>query len=306
MKSKYHVQTIFVSLIAVVLSVTVVMAMTGCTFAGSAEEGEPESAVIEGTWFSYAVRGITDYIFYDDGTYVTFFEGDDSEQIAKDKAAHYKYSYDVSSSLLSMEDTEGTVTYKAALTADKLKLTGTGDYKSMEMKLYRTAEAAKLASPAYYTSDEFCNSIKDSKGFCIRKGILYAYMGKAKKITIPSTVRRIYMDALSGDFGHGVNLKKVIVPGSVKQIDKNAFAFTNADVIVIREGVKTIKSTAFMDSYIDKIYFPRSLTRIGTKIMETEEGLDGTRIYVYKNSRIHKYFKQKKNQPYGRYKLIFR
>lgn len=72
--------------------------------------------------------------------------------------------------------------------------------------------------------------------------------------------------------------------------------------IIVEEGVKEIEEWAFGDSYIEEIWFPSSLEKIGNGIMETEEGLDGTRIHVPENSKISKYFEQ--DMPYGNAELI--
>ncbi len=112
----------------------------------------------------------------------------------------------------------------------------------------------------------------------------------------------IYVNAFSGDFGYGAELKQVIVPGSVKKIDEGAFAFTNADIIYIEEGVETIGARAFSDSYIDEIHFPESVTEAGAGILETEEGLRDAKIYVIDGSYMQEYFK--KNIPYGEPEII--
>jgi hypothetical protein len=151
--------------------------------------------------------------------------------------------------------------------------------------------------------EAYYNSIKDKDGFCIADGILYAYLGQEREITIPDTVTEIYGSALSGDFKHGENLVKVIVPGTVRKIDSGAFAFTAAKKIVVEEGVEEIEKWAFGDSYIEEIWFPSSLQKIGNGIMETEEGLDGTKIHVPKNSMISQYFEQA--MPYGNAELDY-
>ncbi|MBN7772317.1 leucine-rich repeat domain-containing protein [Clostridium aminobutyricum] len=161
----------------------------------------------------------------------------------------------------------------------------------------------RVNQPDEDPTEAYYESIKDKDGFCIKDGILYAYLGKDKEITIPETVTEIYNSALSGDFGHGANLKKVIVPGTVKKINGGAFAFTSAKKIIVEEGVKEIGEWAFGDSYIEEIWFPASLEKIGNRIMETEEGLDGTKIHVPKNSEISQYFEQ--NMPYGNAELIY-
>jgi hypothetical protein len=163
--------------------------------------------------------------------------------------------------------------------------------------------ADRVNLPDQDPTEMYYQSIMDKDGFCIEDGILYAYLGKGSEITIPETVVEIYGSALSGDFKHGENLKKVIVPGTVKKIDNGAFAFTSAKEIILEEGVKEIGEWAFGDSYIEEIWFPSSLEKIGGGIMETEEGLDETEIHVPENSRISRYFEQ--NMPYGNAELVY-
>lgn len=146
-------------------------------------------------------------------------------------------------------------------------------------------------------------AVKDKNGFCIENGVLYAYVGKNEEIIIPSNVTEIYSNALSGDYNHGINLKKVTIPGTVERIDNHAFAFTNAKYIYIEEGVKEIDADAFQDSYIKEIHFPSSIEKIGELIMDTEEGLYDTKIYLKKDSFIHKYFQEK--MPYGDVEICF-
>ncbi|CDM68414.1 putative membrane protein [Clostridium bornimense] len=155
----------------------------------------------------------------------------------------------------------------------------------------------------YKDSEESSMVIKDKNGFCIENGVLYAYVGKNEEIIIPSNVTEIYSNALSGDYNHGINLKKVTIPGTVERIDDHAFAFTNAKYIYIEEGVKEIGSNAFQDSYIKEIHFPSSIEEIGELIMDTEEGLYDTKIYIEEDSAIHEYFKKK--MPYGDVEICF-
>lgn len=112
-------------------------------------------------------------------------------------------------------------------------------------------------------------AVKDKNGFCIENEVLYAYAGKCEEITIPSNVTEIYSNALSGDYNHGINLKKVTIPGTVDRIDDHAFAFTNVKYIYIEEGIKEIGANAFQDSYIKEIHFPPSIEVIGKLIMDT-------------------------------------
>ena len=142
----------------------------------------------------------------------------------------------------------------------------------------------------------------DENGFVIEKDVLTAYVGEAEEVTVPEGVTTIADLAFSGDYDHGINLVKVTVPGTVKTIETEAFSFTNADVIIIEEGVESIGDYAFMDSYIKEIHFPASLTDIGAAIMETEEGLWDCKIYVPAGSDIQAYMEA--DPPYGEVEII--
>lgn len=162
-------------------------------------------------------------------------------------------------------------------------------------------------TPAQDSSTEDQNSklsrYDDGDGFCIKDGVLLAYIGSASEVEVPGDVTEIGEDAFSSDMQRGVKLTKVTVPGTVKTIDQRSFSFTAADVIVIKEGVTSIGDSAFMDSYISEIWFPKSLTSIGDGIMSTEEGLWDTVIHLKKGSAADKYFKA--DMPYGDVKLEY-
>lgn len=164
------------------------------------------------------------------------------------------------------------------------------------------------ASIKYSMNNKYWNSDKmrekkekllelvDSEGFCIKDGVLIAYIGTKKIITIPATVTQIGENALAGDM-YSTTVSEVIVPGTVKKVDARAFAFTAADVIRFEEGVEEIGESCFMDAYVKEVYYPESLKKAGKLMMETEEGLDGTVIYVVSGSYMENYFKTQ--MPYG-------
>ena len=138
--------------------------------------------------------------------------------------------------------------------------------------------------------------IVDEKGFCIKDQVLIAYIGREKKITIPEKVTRIGENALAGDM-YSTTVQEVTVPGTVKKIDARAFAFTAADIIRFEEGVEEIGDACFMDAYVKEVFYPKSVTKAGELLMETEEGLDGAVIHVVAGSYMENYFK--KQMPYG-------
>lgn len=138
--------------------------------------------------------------------------------------------------------------------------------------------------------------IVDEKGFCIKDQVLIAYIGREKKITIPEKVTRIGENALAGDM-YSTTVQEVTVPGTVKKIDARAFAFTAADIIRFEEGVEEIGDACFMDAYVKEVFYPKSVTKAGELLMETEEGLDGAVIHVVAGSYMENYFKEQ--MPYG-------
>ena len=152
-----------------------------------------------------------------------------------------------------------------------------------------------------------CYSTKvDKKGFYIKKGVLIRYLGNKKKLTLPKKVKAIGEGAFEITDDYKGYVKTLTIPKTCKTIKKEALIFSGIKKVVMKEGVKELKTRCFADTYITKIYFPKSVKKIGRGIMDTEEGLQGTKIYVYKNSKAHKYFKKTKNQPYGQYKLKLR
>ena len=270
--------------------ITILILIAAMLFAGCSQVRKaPDNEGIYGTWYEAVSDSVTTYIFYGDNTW-TAFDSRDAENVE-----YYEYKYDGLNGTLLLQDME----YEAVLDETTLKLSGEG---GEDIELYRDMEEAKLADPYYYSSEEFTGSIKDKDGWCIKDGVLYAYRGTAEEVTVPAGVAEIYANAFSGDFGYGAELKQVIVPGSVKKIDEGAFAFTNADIIYIEEGVETIGARAFSDSYIDEIHFPESVTEAGAGILETEEGLRDAKIYVIDGSYMQEYFK--KNIPYGEPEII--
>ena len=268
-----------------ILILIAAMLLAGCSQVRKA----PDNEGIYGTWYEAVSDSVTTYIFYEDNTW-TAFDSRDAENVE-----YYEYKYDGLNGTLLLQDME----YEAVLDETTLKLSGEG---GEDIELYRDLEEAKQADPYYYSSEEFTDSIKDKDGWCIKDGILYAYRGSDEEVTVPAGVTEIYENAFSGDFGYGAELKQVTVPGSVKKIDEGAFAFTNADIIYIEEGVETIGARVFSDSYIDEIHFPESVTEAGAGILETEAGLNDAKIYVIDGSYMQKYFK--KNMPYGDPEII--
>jgi len=281
-------KTIKVLLLVLVLILSVMTA--GCT----SGKKVPANEGILGIWYECSGGIMEVVIFYDDDTFVRT-----PEEFAGDEDLDYTpFVYDEELGRLEFTAFEETAT----VTVGEDTMEYTIDDLDENHILYRDRAEAEERDPYYFMTGEFTDTIMDEYGFCIKDGILYAYRGDAEEVTVPDNVTIIYSEAFAGDYNHGVNLKKVIVPGSVEKIQSNAFAFTNADSIIIEEGVKELGSYVFMDSYIEEIRFPASLVEIGAGILETEEGLQGTKIYVPADSKIENYLKE--NEPYGDVEII--
>ncbi len=260
-----------------------------CSCSGTEENQEG----INGTWYASQYGEMWIYRFKEDGTCARYAEE------VPDMEEYSPFSFDEESGSMKFSDAEDE-TYRAELTEEAFIIENVTYEETYH--LYRDRKKALESDPFYLQSDEFTDTIRDQDGWCIRDGILYAYRGDAVSVTVPGGVKEIYNSAFSGDSGHGTELTEVTVPGSVEKIDDGAFSFTNADTIRIEEGVRVMGSGAFSDAYLEEIWFPESLTEIGSGIMETEEGLRGTRIHVKKDSEICRYLK--KHQPYGSIRLI--
>lgn len=149
-----------------------------------------------------------------------------------------------------------------------------------------------------------CTATKTNSDFVIVNHELVAYRGNDAEVTIPDDVTVIKSSAFetSDDYPKD-GIRKIIVPGTVKTIESEAFAFCYADIIIFEEGVESIGDSAFLDSYPEELTFPASIKTVGTRILETEEGLPGTKIHVVKGSVIDKAIQEQ--DPYGHYTLVY-
>ena len=91
----------------------------------------------------------------------------------------------------------------------------------------------------------------DKNGFAIDDdGVLLAYNGDAREVTLPSKVNAIGENAFSYDYDRALNTEKVIVPKTVKNIYGDGFAFSKVKNVVIEDSNTQIDSRAFDDSNI--------------------------------------------------------
>ncbi len=272
-----------------ILTVLLVALLSAC--GGRLPEGQQGS--IYGTWYSSEAGEIRVYEFSEDGILKKYYEDHPIDFTEE------KYEYDKNSGKLRLESTE-FLAYSIELTSDCLVMdrSDQGD----TLGLYRDKLLAVESDTDYLTDNHFAERIKDENGWCIRDGILYAYMGEESEIVIPEGVTEIYVNAFSPDEKRASSVRKVTIPGSVRKIDKEAFSGSLAKTIIMKEGVEEIGDRAFSGTQLEKIRFPRSARKLGKDLLETENGLDGIKIYVKKESAASEYFKEFK--PKGKVKLV--
>ena len=151
-----------------------------------------------------------------------------------------------------------------------------------------------------YTYKEI-KSFINSEGFAIKNNILYACNKKSSDVIVPDNITTIASEAFSDYYNS--NVKKIIIPSSVKKVEYNAFSFTSAKTVVFSEGLEQIESQAFADTNFKDIYLPPTINKIGKNIFSTENGLNGTNIHVEKDSIIAKYLED--NSLDGKYELKY-
>lgn len=152
---------------------------------------------------------------------------------------------------------------------------------------------------AYYEKSSMFNE----NGFAIdEEGTLLAYNGDKQEVTIPKSVTEIAENAFSADYDRALNTQKVIILSGVKKIDSGAFMFSNVRTVIVNEGVEEIQDWAFGDSNIKEIYLPKKVPTMSTKMFETEEGVNGLKIYCEAGSQTEQFIKN--NPPQGNYEII--
>lgn len=99
----------------------------------------------------------------------------------------------------------------------------------------------------------------DTNGFTIKGGILAAYEGEERNITIPPNVTEIGPEAFKNS-----RLETVTIPGTVRKIDSRSFyGSENLYRVILQDGVKEIGSSAFSCCWkLDKVIIPASVDTI--------------------------------------------
>lgn len=112
------------------------------------------------------------------------------------------------------------------------------------------------------------NSDSSDGDFLISGGVLVAYKGSTDTVEIPDGVRSIAADV----FENHTEIKKVILPKSVKVIGEEAFnGCTNlADINLDESSVKYILDRAFKDTAIERTVLPSALVALGINAFDDD------------------------------------
>lgn len=273
-------------------------------------KGEYKSLSLEGKWYKVDMDTITVVDMTNEGEYI---EKDiNGEQIKKAdymignhalkiNNAIYSMNYvDEAAELKNKEDIEDISEYEL-----RKYFYITDDNQNRVYYFSKEESAADQVEDNCSTNSYFEETeLFDENGFAIDgDGCLLAYTGDEKEVIIPPEVVEIEENAMSSDYERALNTDKVTIPSTVKRIVSGAFSFSNIKKVYIKQGVETIDSWAFGDSNIEEIHFPDSIANLSPKMLDTEEGLSGLKIYCKKDSQTDKYFK---TYPLdGQYQIIY-
>ena len=100
----------------------------------------------------------------------------------------------------------------------------------------------------------------DENGVLLSTGNNLALMDENGTVTIPDNVTEIGAGAFANE-----GLKTIIIPGTVKKIQANAFAYNSTlETVIMQEGVEEIGDRAFQYcGELKEVYMPESLKDIG-------------------------------------------
>lgn len=92
------------------------------------------------------------------------------------------------------------------------------------------------------------------------------YSGEESEVTIPDSLGNYPISQIGTDsFKHNETIQKIVIPGTVKIINENAFSCSNLKEIIIEEGVQRIENEAFNYGSVENITItlPSSLVYMG-------------------------------------------
>lgn len=90
------------------------------------------------------------------------------------------------------------------------------------------------------------------------------YKGNAKNLVIPETIQGVPVEVING-FEENENIKSVVIPSSVKVIERSAFIdCASLEKVTLPEGLLYIGSVAFGGTGLTSVTLPKSLECLGS------------------------------------------
>lgn len=274
------------------------------------DQGKYETLSLAGIWYKVELDTLSIVSMTDEGTYT---EKDEDDKLIKSGTYEIgNHALKIDGEVYSMNFIDEAETLKDKIDSDDLS-----EYE-LRKYFYTLNENDKKI---YYFSDETaaidqiednCSineyyekvGMFDDSSFAIdSNGLLLAYTGKERELMIPANVAEISENAMSADYGRALDTYKVTIPGTVRKIASGAFSFSNIKQIYIEQGVEEIEAWAFGDSNIEEIHFPYAVKNMEEGILDTEEGLEGLKIFCQKDSPVDIYLKN--YPPKGDYEIIY-
>ena len=135
--------------------------------------------------------------------------------------------------------------------------------------------------------DSFLSGTSGEGDFLVSGGVLVAYRGSVRELTIPDGVRVIAAEAF---LGHD-EIVTVTMPESLQVIGEGAFEdCTRLREVFLNQGLEQIKDRAFLNSILRPVTIPASVKEVGLLAFErTEvsyEGVEPARTYEATATRL--------------------
>lgn len=133
-----------------------------------------------------------------------------------------------------------------------------------EVELPDTIQNVEPKAFAYssWVTDFLAGSGED---FLVSGGVLVAYRGNAKKVTVPEGVRVIAAEAFQGH----TEMESLVLPDSMRVIGEAAFeACLGLRRVQLNDGLEEIKDRAFCGTSVEKLTVPATVKMVGLRALE--------------------------------------
>ncbi|MBS7183600.1 MAG: leucine-rich repeat protein [Eubacterium sp.] len=219
------------------------------------DKGNYKSVSLDGTWYKVDLDQMYVMKMNDENYSITDVYGEQSKKGTYEIGNH---ALKIDDKVYSMKYCDEKKDYKNIIDGDDKdyylkKYFYTIDDDGKQIFYFSNEEdAADLMDYNCQTNDYYeKEGMFDKNGFAIDDdGVLLAYNGDAREVTLPSKVKAIGENAFSYDYDRALNTEKVIVPKTVKNIYGDGFAFSKVKTVVIEDSNTQIDSRAFDDSNI--------------------------------------------------------